>query len=104
VCTGSLCHTRWPFPAGNCDRSARSDPHQEFGGKNVLYQAQDLAAAAAAAGKSEGEVRDLLGHCRQKLHAARAKRPRPSLDNKVRALAPAVDPHGHSHMHLLALL
>ena len=35
-----LTHTHPRSPSGNCDRSARSDPHGEFAGKNVLYVAR----------------------------------------------------------------
>jgi len=69
-------------PAGNCDRSARSDPHREFGGANVLYQAAPLEAVAAIAGLSPAAAASALASARAALHAARARRPRPSLDNK----------------------
>ena len=42
-----------------------------------------MSEAAAAAGMAEEEVDNMLGRCRQLLHGLRAKRPRPSLDDKV---------------------
>jgi len=70
-------------PQGNCDRSSCSDPHAEFGGANVLYQAAPLEAVAAVAGLSPAAAAAALAAARAALHAARARRPRPSLDNKV---------------------
>jgi len=52
--------------------NALSDPHGEFTGKCVLYDKDPGAMSEAAAGKARG-----------KLFKERAKRPRPSLDDKV---------------------
>lgn len=46
---------------------------------------QTLPETAAAAGKSEAEAEALLAACREKLFAAREKRPRPHRDDKVGA-------------------
>ncbi|PRW45152.1 spermatogenesis-associated 20 [Chlorella sorokiniana] len=70
-------------PAGNTDLSPRSDPHDEFGGLNVLIQRQTLAETAKAAGKSEADTAALLASCREKLFNVRAKRPRPHRDEKI---------------------
>ena len=62
---------------------ARSDPHGEFGGLNCLIERASMADAAAAAGVPESEAEGLLAEAREILHARRAKRPRPHLDDKV---------------------
>ncbi|XP_002994074.2 spermatogenesis-associated protein 20 isoform X2 [Selaginella moellendorffii] len=68
---------------GNCNLSRMSDPHNEFLGKNVLIERQSLADTVAKFGKTVEETADLLGQCRELLHAHRSKRPRPHLDDKV---------------------
>ncbi|CAI9105338.1 OLC1v1004236C1 [Oldenlandia corymbosa var. corymbosa] len=70
-------------PAGNCDLSSLSDPHNEFKGKNVLIERNDTTAMASKYGMPIGEYREILGTCRQKLFDVRSKRPRPHLDDKV---------------------
>ncbi len=59
------------------------DPHGEFTGKNILIELGDLAQTAKHVGKSEGEVREILGKSRRTLFAIRSKRPRPHLDDKI---------------------
>ncbi|PNH05113.1 hypothetical protein TSOC_008657 [Tetrabaena socialis] len=72
---------------GNCNRSDRSDPHEEFVGKNVPYIAVPPAEAAVrlrlpyAADAAEVERR--LAAAREALHRVRATRPRPALDDKA---------------------
>jgi uncharacterized protein YyaL (SSP411 family) len=51
------------------------DPHGEFRGKNILYQAYP----------AEPEQREILAEARARLLAARARRPRPHLDDKILA-------------------
>ncbi|GIL83536.1 hypothetical protein Vretimale_10352 [Volvox reticuliferus] len=72
---------------GNCNRSFRSDPHSEFEGKNVPYVATQPEVAAASLGLpyagDPAEATRRLAAARERLHAARAARPRPSLDDKV---------------------
>ncbi|PNW80829.1 hypothetical protein CHLRE_07g331250v5 [Chlamydomonas reinhardtii] len=72
---------------GNCDRSDRSDPHGEFERKNVPYAAMAPEAAAEQLGLTQyggpAAAERALAAAREKLHAARAARPRPSLDDKV---------------------
>ncbi|KAG2441992.1 hypothetical protein HYH02_009785 [Chlamydomonas schloesseri] len=73
---------------GNCDRSERSDPHGEFERKNVPYVAVQPEAAAERLGLAAeyGEpaaAERALAAAREGLHAARAARPRPSLDDKI---------------------
>ena len=66
-------------PAGN----APQDPQGEFTGQNILYCARPLQEVAAGTGKSIDEVLAALGRARQALFEARAKRPRPHLDDKI---------------------
>ncbi|CAI5486922.1 unnamed protein product [Closterium sp. Naga37s-1] len=68
---------------GNCDLSPRSDPHNEFAGLNCLIQRCSVSDAAKKAGVPEEEAEKMLGECRNLLHEARSKRPRPHLDDKV---------------------
>ena len=48
-----------------------------------MVRRKTLAASAAAAGLAIDEVARKLAAAREKLHAVRAKRPRPHLDDKV---------------------
>ncbi|MBI2518682.1 MAG: thioredoxin domain-containing protein [Opitutae bacterium] len=65
------------------DGNVAEDPRDEFRGKNVLRQRRPLAQTAEDAGLSrEAAVARLLA-CQEKLRAVRAKRPRPSRDDKV---------------------
>jgi uncharacterized protein YyaL (SSP411 family) len=63
--------------------NVREDPHGEFPGKNVLYVAETVAETAHALAVSAEEADGLLESARKKLFDARAKRPRPHLDDKV---------------------
>ncbi len=63
--------------------NARSDPHGEFTGKNILFEAYDMAATAKHYHRPESEISEGLARGREKLSAARASRPRPHLDDKV---------------------
>ena len=66
-------------PGGN----APHDPQGEFTGKNLLYTAMSIEDVAQRTGRSVEDVVDVLGEARQKLFDARAKRPRPHLDDKI---------------------
>jgi uncharacterized protein YyaL (SSP411 family) len=66
-------------PEGN----APADPHDEFNGQNILYTAASIEAIAGETGRSENEVMAALARARDVLFAARTKRPRPQLDDKV---------------------
>ncbi len=70
-------------PGGNADLSERSDPQGEFRGHNILRAVRSEAASARKLGLQPAEARALLADARARLHAARAQRPRPRLDNKV---------------------
>jgi uncharacterized protein YyaL (SSP411 family) len=66
-------------PEGN----AISDPHGELGGKNVIYMAHSPAEAARRFGRSPQEMGAALDAARERMLAARSRRPRPHLDDKV---------------------
>ena len=66
-------------PHGN----VASDPHNEFTGKNILFEAHSVEETAQHAGKPPEEVRAALESAAQKLFAARSKRVRPHLDDKI---------------------
>jgi uncharacterized protein YyaL (SSP411 family) len=64
--------------SGNWD-----DPHAPGTPKNILHRLKSFAQLAALNGLPEGQLRDFLMECRQKLFAAREKRVRPGLDDKA---------------------
>jgi uncharacterized protein YyaL (SSP411 family) len=66
-------------PAGN----APSDPQGEFTGKNLLYTAQSIEDISRRTGSTVDDVLAALGRIRQTLFDARARRPRPHLDDKI---------------------
>ena len=66
-------------PGGN----APQDPQGEFTGKNLLYTARSIEEVAARSGRSEDAVVAALGRIRTTLFAARERRPRPHLDDKI---------------------
>uniref|UniRef100_A0A804L7S7 Spermatogenesis-associated protein 20-like TRX domain-containing protein n=1 Tax=Musa acuminata subsp. malaccensis TaxID=214687 RepID=A0A804L7S7_MUSAM len=70
-------------PSGNCDLSRMSDPHNEFKGKNVLIEREDIPSMASKWGKSVDEYCHIMAECCKKLFDVRSKRPRPHLDDKV---------------------
>jgi uncharacterized protein YyaL (SSP411 family) len=63
--------------------NAPEDPHGEFKDKNILIQRHSLAETAKKFGQSENKIEQLLAESRKLLFEARAKRPRPHLDDKV---------------------
>ena len=66
-------------PNGN----APNDPQQEFVGKNLLYVARSIEDLAFEFSRDAADIVDLLQRGRARLFEARAKRPRPHLDDKV---------------------
>src|SRR5258708_3969665 len=66
-------------PHGNVE----NDPHNEFTGKNILYETHTIGDTAAHFGKHPDEVGKALASAADKLMAARSKRVRPHLDDKV---------------------
>ena len=63
--------------------NVREDPHNEFTGKNILYQRRSVADAARQFSVTEDEVRRVLEDSGHKLLERRATRIRPHLDDKV---------------------
>lgn len=66
-------------PSGN----AQNDPHGEFINKNILIQLHTFENAAKRFNLSEEELKSLVQSAKAKLFDARAKRPRPHLDDKI---------------------
>ncbi len=60
-----------------------NDPHGEFTGKNILFQAHTIEETAAHFGKGIDEVRSAILQAERTLLDARAKRIRPHLDDKI---------------------
>ena len=67
------------LPEGN----AEFDPHGEFQGKNILYQAHSVEEAAKEFHKQKNEIQKLLSLSVSKLIDLRALRPQPHKDDKV---------------------
>ena len=65
--------------------NVEEDPHGEFRGSNILYQAHTIEETAAHAGATVEEVRAELQRASAKLLEIRARRPRPLRDDKVLA-------------------
>jgi len=63
--------------------NAMHDPHGEFIGKNILMQHATVEETADKFGKTTEEINTLLDDARAKLYRARAKKPRPFLDDKI---------------------
>ena len=66
-------------PHGNVE----NDPHSEFTGKNILFDAHTVEETAQHFSKPVEEVKDAIASAVEKLLAARSKRVRPHLDDKV---------------------
>ncbi len=64
---------------GNVDE----DPHGEFTGRNILYQAHTVRDTAVHAGLSEDQCQEILERARVILMEIRSRRPRPHLDDKI---------------------
>ena len=75
---GSATATAWRRTA-----TCANDPHGEFTGKNILFQAHTVEETAQHFGKPAEEVRHALEAAGGKLLAARSQRVRPHLDDKV---------------------
>jgi uncharacterized protein YyaL (SSP411 family) len=75
---------RYAFGARR-DGNARpeSDPHGELKGTNTLFRAVSARKTAEYFKKSPDEILALFDRCRKTLFDARAKRPRPHLDDKI---------------------
>jgi uncharacterized protein len=66
-------------PAGN----VQEDPHQEFTGRNILYESRTVEQTARQFEIEEGRMRQALAEAEVKLLAARGLRVRPHLDDKI---------------------
>jgi uncharacterized protein YyaL (SSP411 family) len=66
-------------PHGNVE----SDPHDEFAGKSILFEAHTLEETAQRFSEPTEKVSQELATAAEKLLAARSKRVRPHLDDKV---------------------
>ena len=71
------------FYGVQADGNALADPMAEFRGKNILYIAHTLTDTAQKFGKDEQKIQNILADARERLFAARLKRPRPHLDDKI---------------------
>lgn len=69
--------------AGNIPPS--SDPHGELTGMNVLHVETDPSMLVNTTGQSAAAITARLAHIRATLLAARERRPRPQLDDKILA-------------------
>jgi uncharacterized protein YyaL (SSP411 family) len=59
------------------------DPHGEFTGKNILFEARSIEETARKFGKSADEITAMFDDAKAKLLAHRATRIRPHLDDKI---------------------
>jgi uncharacterized protein YyaL (SSP411 family) len=65
------------------DGNAPQDPQGEFRGRNILYIAQSIDDIATRASVEPAAVVAAVSRAREALFAARSRRPRPHLDDKV---------------------
>ena len=65
------------------DGNVVNDPHQEFTGRNILFQAHGIEEAAHHFDQPVDDVMRGLAGARQQLFQARANRVRPHLDDKI---------------------
>lgn len=63
--------------------NVRNDPHGEFEGRNILFEAHTVEETAHHFEKPMEEVRAPIDDACRKLLDSRAKRPRPHLDDKI---------------------
>lgn len=63
--------------------NALNDPHGEFTGKNILYQAHTIEEAASYFNTDNESLEEALSRSRNRLLSLRDKRSRPHLDDKV---------------------
>ncbi len=65
------------------DGNALEDPHGEFGGRNILFEAMSVEDLARRAQRDPEEVSATLESSVKRLFELRSKRPRPHLDDKI---------------------
>jgi uncharacterized protein YyaL (SSP411 family) len=78
-------HARWFAFRYAMERvgNVRNDPHHEFTGLNILFQAHTHEETAHHFDREPGEITRALLRAENALFAARARRPRPHLDDKI---------------------
>jgi uncharacterized protein YyaL (SSP411 family) len=76
-----FCHRYGVRQSGNVDQ----DPHGEFTGKSILFEAHTLEETARHFERTLSEVQSGVSRAEEALLAARRQRPRPHLDDKVLA-------------------
>lgn len=76
-----FCYRYGVEPSGN----VRNDPHAEFTGRNILYEAHSVEQTAHHFEIDETELAAALNEACRKLLAARSSRIRPHLDDKILA-------------------
>ncbi len=74
-----FCHRYGAADGGN----VANDPHNEFTGRNILYQAASAEETAEVFGRPVEEVREGLKDAEKILLEARSRRVRPHLDDKI---------------------
>ena len=74
-----FCYRYGVKPEGN----VRSDPHNEFGGRNILFLEHSLEDVARHFDEPLEQVNSAMGIAGKKLFDTRGKRVRPHLDDKV---------------------
>jgi hypothetical protein len=74
-----FCHYYGVQPNGN----VQEDPHGEFSGWNILYQASTVEDTAQHYGVPVSTVKEALERSGQTLFELRTSRPRPHLDDKI---------------------
>jgi uncharacterized protein YyaL (SSP411 family) len=78
-------HAQWFAFRYGMERSGnvRNDPHHEFTGLNILFQAHTYEETAHHFDKDVAEIGPALAAAERTLFEARTKRPRPHLDDKI---------------------
>jgi uncharacterized protein YyaL (SSP411 family) len=78
-------HAEWFGFRCGMERSGnvQNDPHQEFVGRNILFQAHTLAETAQHFDRPVEEVASALAQAERTLFEARKTKPRPHLDDKI---------------------
>ena len=74
-----LCYRFGVEDGGN----VAEDPHGEFGGLNILYQARTIEETSVHFSSSVREIEEVLRTALAKLLEIRSARPRPHLDDKI---------------------
>jgi len=78
-------HARWFAYRYGMERTGnvQNDPHQEFTGLNILFQAHTFEETAHHFERAPHEIAEAIARAERILIDARVKRPRPHLDDKI---------------------